>query len=128
MKAMRGTKRVCLACATRFYDLLRDPIVCPSCGAHHVPEAPAPIAETGPRAAGFTAKSSWRSRRVNRPADPGTEPHTDPEPDVPPEVAATEDAPEEGPAPNEDVVLDEEPDVGDISDLLGDHESDPKEP
>jgi uncharacterized protein (TIGR02300 family) len=128
MKAMRGTKRVCQACGTRFYDLSRDPIVCPSCGAHHVPEAPAPVAETGLRAAGFTGKTSWRGRRINRPADPGAEPHADPEPDVPPEVAAAEEAPEEAPAPSEDVVLDEEPDEAEISDLLDYPESDPKEP
>jgi uncharacterized protein (TIGR02300 family) len=28
-----GTKRICLSCGARFYDLNRDPIVCPSCGA-----------------------------------------------------------------------------------------------
>lgn len=27
-----GTKRVCPNCATRFYDLMRDPMTCPSCG------------------------------------------------------------------------------------------------
>jgi uncharacterized protein (TIGR02300 family) len=27
-----GTKRVCPNCNTRFYDLRRDPMVCPSCG------------------------------------------------------------------------------------------------
>lgn len=27
-----GVKRVCPACATRFYDLRRDPMTCPSCG------------------------------------------------------------------------------------------------
>lgn len=26
-----GTKRVCLSCSARFYDMMRDPIVCPSC-------------------------------------------------------------------------------------------------
>lgn len=31
-KADRGTKRQCLSCATKFYDLNRDPILCPSCG------------------------------------------------------------------------------------------------
>lgn len=34
-----GTKRICLACNTRFYDLSRDPIVCPKCGTVHDPEA-----------------------------------------------------------------------------------------
>jgi len=28
----RGTKRQCLNCGTKFYDLNRDPIACPSCG------------------------------------------------------------------------------------------------
>ena len=30
-----GTKRLCPACATRFYDLGNDPTTCPSCGAEH---------------------------------------------------------------------------------------------
>ena len=34
-----GTKRICHSCGTRFYDLLRDPIVCPSCGTQFDPEA-----------------------------------------------------------------------------------------
>lgn len=29
-----GTKRTCLNCGSKFYDLNRDPIVCPSCGTH----------------------------------------------------------------------------------------------
>ncbi len=28
-----GVKRVCPACSTRFYDLQRDPMTCPNCGA-----------------------------------------------------------------------------------------------
>lgn len=27
-----GVKRLCPSCATRFYDLGRDPMTCPSCG------------------------------------------------------------------------------------------------
>lgn len=27
-----GVKRVCPKCSTRFYDLRRDPMTCPSCG------------------------------------------------------------------------------------------------
>src|ERR1700680_4362965 len=27
-----GTKRVCASCGAKFYDLARDPIVCPKCG------------------------------------------------------------------------------------------------
>ena len=44
----RGTKRQCLYCGTKFYDLNRDPILCPSCGkvfvlnAAKVPTRPEP--------------------------------------------------------------------------------------
>src|SRR5262245_28398181 len=68
-KAARGTKRVCQACDTRFYDLSRDPIVCPSCGVHfervaqQVPE---------PHSGTFTDKTGWRRKAFKRP---------DPEPD-----------------------------------------------
>jgi uncharacterized protein (TIGR02300 family) len=32
VKAELGTKRTCPSCAARFYDLLKNPIVCPKCG------------------------------------------------------------------------------------------------
>lgn len=34
-----GTKRICQSCNAPFYDLKRDPIVCPKCGAVFDPEA-----------------------------------------------------------------------------------------
>src|SRR5215510_13179163 len=34
-----GTKRTCQSCAAHFYDLRKDPIVCPKCGATYDPEA-----------------------------------------------------------------------------------------
>ena len=34
-----GAKRICHNCGTRYYDMRRDPIVCPSCGAEFDPEA-----------------------------------------------------------------------------------------
>ena len=34
-----GMKRVCPSCGTRYYDLNRDPILCPKCGAAFDPEA-----------------------------------------------------------------------------------------
>jgi len=33
MRKLRGTKRTCRSCDQRFYDLDRDPTVCPGCGA-----------------------------------------------------------------------------------------------
>ena len=37
-----GSKRVCVSCAARFYDLARMPPVCPKCGTEQPPEAPRP--------------------------------------------------------------------------------------
>ncbi|HUN52377.1 MAG TPA: TIGR02300 family protein [Candidatus Sulfotelmatobacter sp.] len=33
-----GTKRRCTSCGTVFYDLKKDPIICPHCAAVHQPE------------------------------------------------------------------------------------------
>ena len=35
-----GTKRVCVSCSTRFYDLLKTPAVCPKCGTEQPAEQP----------------------------------------------------------------------------------------
>lgn len=34
-----GLKRMCLSCGAKFYDLQRDPILCPSCGTQFDTEA-----------------------------------------------------------------------------------------
>ncbi len=34
-----GSKRICPSCGTRYYDLLRDPIICPKCSTPFDPEA-----------------------------------------------------------------------------------------
>jgi uncharacterized protein (TIGR02300 family) len=34
-----GTKRICQNCGTKFYDLQREPIVCPKCQTEFDPEA-----------------------------------------------------------------------------------------
>src|SRR6185295_1891003 len=40
-KSALGTKRVCTGCAAKFYDLGKDPIVCPTCDTVYViPKAP----------------------------------------------------------------------------------------
>jgi uncharacterized protein (TIGR02300 family) len=35
-----GTKRVCVSCSTRFYDLTKVPAVCPKCGTEQPAEQP----------------------------------------------------------------------------------------
>ncbi len=34
-----GIKRICLSCSAKFYDLEKNPILCPSCGAEFDPES-----------------------------------------------------------------------------------------
>jgi uncharacterized protein (TIGR02300 family) len=38
--ADRGQRRRCSKCSAPFYDLRRDPIICPKCGAKQVPALP----------------------------------------------------------------------------------------
>ncbi len=49
----RGLKHVCPECATRYYDLKREVVACPKCGAK-------PLAAIDPRAT-EPAKKNWRT-------------------------------------------------------------------
>lgn len=40
VKPELGTKRICVACGARFYDLQRTPAVCPKCSTEQPPEQP----------------------------------------------------------------------------------------
>ena len=35
-----GTKRICVSCGTRFYDLGKVPAICPKCGTEQPPDQP----------------------------------------------------------------------------------------
>jgi uncharacterized protein (TIGR02300 family) len=60
-----GTKRVCVACGARFYDLARVPASCPKCGTEQ------PIDVPRPRRAGGNVVED---KRVKKPvAAPGLE-------------------------------------------------------
>jgi uncharacterized protein (TIGR02300 family) len=52
-----GLKRTCLGCGTRFYDMQRDPIVCPSCEAEFDP-----LALVRPRRARAAAASQVKAK------------------------------------------------------------------
>jgi uncharacterized protein (TIGR02300 family) len=44
-----GTKRLCASCGAKFYDLNKDPIHCPKCGAvYEVVVATRPLRPAGP--------------------------------------------------------------------------------
>lgn len=42
-----GTKRVCVACSARFYDLTKTPAICPKCGTEQPPDQPRPRRPVG---------------------------------------------------------------------------------
>jgi uncharacterized protein (TIGR02300 family) len=42
VKPELGTKRVCVSCASKFYDLLKQPAICPKCGTEQPAEQPRP--------------------------------------------------------------------------------------
>jgi len=116
-KAMRGTKHTCQACEVRFYDLARNPIVCPMCGAHYAPPAE-PIVQARERSVPFSSKTGWRSQPFKR-----TQPVL-PVADVTPidpsdALAVGNEAEETATELAEDrVVLEQEPDDGDVLSLV----------
>ena len=65
-RALRGTKRACQVCEVRFYDLGRDRIACPMCGADYA--LPAEPAVAPARAAPFANKTGWHRQPLKRPA------------------------------------------------------------
>ena len=127
-RTARGTKRLCDACQVRFYDLLRDPIVCPSCGAQQTPMVQHAV-EVGRRAPA-TGKASWR-QNVKKPSP--MLPDADAEIGVRPEATAgqelemaSEDTAAEADA-DDDIVLEHEPDDGDVSGLVDHDVEEPKD-
>ena len=120
IKAARGTKRVCQACETRFYDLARTPIACPSCGAAYTAVA-APVAG---RSVSPTGKTGWRSKPMKRPKPQlPVGDQEDPLPEIAQEPA------EETPSPvaEDDLVLEQEPDDADVTELVDHDIEEPKD-
>ena len=57
VKPELGTKRVCVACGARFYDLTKVPAVCPKCGTEQ------PIDHPRPRRAGGNVLEEKRPKK-----------------------------------------------------------------
>jgi uncharacterized protein (TIGR02300 family) len=89
-----GTKRVCVACGTRFYDLTKSPAVCPKCGTEQ------PIEQPRPRRTGGNVVEDKRPKKVT----PAPE-------DVDVEVEGAEDVEED--------VLESTDDLEDDADVIG---------
>lgn len=92
-----GTKRVCVACGTRFYDLTKAPAICPKCGTEQPPDQPRPRRTGG---------NVVEERRPKKPAPaPGME-------DADIEVEGVEEEAEED-------ILEDASDLEDDADAIG---------
>lgn len=60
-----GTKRICGTCGARFYDLNKDPIICPKCGAENEKDA----APKGKRKGARAEAAPKPSKKVVAPVD-----------------------------------------------------------
>lgn len=111
-KRLRGTRRVCRTCEESFYDLGRDPTVCPMCSAS-VPvsefDAPAHAAAKGYQSQGGWGKRQKPALPVVKDEEPASEALTD---DVEADDADVDAA------ATDDTLLEDDVD-DDVDDLLG---------
>jgi len=91
-----GTKRICVACATRFYDLAKIPAVCPKCQTEQPADQPRPR-----RAGGNVVEDKRAKKPVPAPG----------ETDVDIEVEGVEDVEED--------VMEDTSDLEDDADAIG---------
>jgi len=113
-KAARGTKRTCQSpeCGARFYDLNRDPIVCPICGAiyelAHAPEgAPIDLKDEPKKAKKMAADVA---------DDEDTDDELEGADDI--EDIDSDDDVDEASDDNDAFLDDDEEDDGDVSDII----------
>jgi uncharacterized protein (TIGR02300 family) len=131
-----GTKRVCLSCGTKYYDLQKSPITCPNCGTVFeiaaARERAAPIRAVAPVAAAAVVEEeteelvdrddelvSLEDVEEEDAEDTTGDPALDVEDEVVPDVETIEVEEEEVEADDADPFLaDEEEEGDDVSGLL----------
>ncbi len=91
-----GTKRVCVSCGAKFYDLTKQPAVCPKCGTEQPAEQP-----RMKRAGGNVIEEKRRAKAI---PVPGLE-----EPELEAEPAAEEE---------EEDVLEDTSDLGEDAEIV----------
>jgi len=111
MRSRRGTKRVCRSCEVRFYDLGRDPTVCPSCGASLPMSGFEQVRQEPAGYQSWTSRSQKRNALAVKPDDDGSSQVS--------ESDATDagDDDDETVGTDGDVLLEEEGD-DDVADLI----------
>lgn len=111
-KAARGTKRTCQSseCGSRFYDLNREPIVCPICESAYV-IASAPLMAEAVQEEAPKPNKEFADADALAPGDA---------PEVETEALADVEAGEEAVAADDETFLEEEEeDGGDVTGIIG---------
>lgn len=119
-KEARGSKRTCQSCNSRFYDLNRDPIICPVCqtpfeltasevAANAVEAAKPKAAKAPPKKEAFVPAEALPDG-MDLPEMESTEALA--------EIEGADDAEIEGDAAPEDTFLEEETEGDDVSGLI----------
>ncbi len=103
-----GTKRQCASCGSKYYDLNKDPIVCPKCGttfellalAHVLPEEEAEIDPASPEMVSLDEVAKAEKGKTG-------------------EISLDDDIDVEDDLDDDDTFLEEEEEAaGDVSDLI----------
>jgi uncharacterized protein (TIGR02300 family) len=109
-----GSKRLCTSCGARFYDLQRDPILCPKCGAQHDPLA---------NVRQFRSRSTAEAK-VAKPAPAAAEPAEEDDDDLPDDADLDEMDDEE----EDDDMIEDASELGeedeDVIDVAGEDDDD----
>jgi uncharacterized protein (TIGR02300 family) len=106
-----GTKRICPSCATRYYDLMRDPVVCPKCSTPFDPEAL------------LRARRARPAAPVEKELEPVAAEEVDPDLETEEVETVEDEEEEEGAVPLEEAEEEEEELIEDASEL-GEDEDD----
>lgn len=114
-KQSRGTKRTCQSaeCGSRFYDLNRNPIVCPICGSvYEIASSPLSLAAA-------EEKSPRRARKAD--VAPSKVPAVDPDAEAGADDALAEIETDDGDeiaAETDETFLEEEEEGGDVTGIV----------
>ena len=110
-----GAKHQCQNCATKFFDLNRDPILCPKCGAVFVP---VPVARTPARASAAVVAPRDEGEVEQEAAGVEIVSLDEAEAGEKPEPAADDDAEIEDTPADDNTFLEEEEGDDDVADLI----------
>jgi uncharacterized protein (TIGR02300 family) len=113
-KQARGTKRTCQSCDERFYDLEREPIICPFCGAKYV-IASSPAALAALQAEEKAAALKKTKKPVLSDDADGELPAVEGEE----ALADVETDDDTGAADDDETFLEEEEEGSDVSNIIG---------